>query len=109
MTVLEALRSLVKYPLDEGALKVVLIDRELCEYDEYCAELGKSKQFQGARADCYRELLDAPNITEGGLSISISEKAIIEKIANGIYAKIGEPLIGQDIDTKTPTVTAICE
>jgi hypothetical protein len=59
------------------------------------ATADKKKAFELAKADLYKELIAAANITEGGFSVSMTEKATLKDLANAIYSKYGEPLIAQ--------------
>lgn len=101
MTVFEALKAKVKYPLSDDFIKSILIERGLIGGDEYTQEVAKSNEFKGARADCYKELIDAINIGEGGMSISLSDKELILDMANSIYKEIGESQYGKEQSSVT--------
>ena len=107
MTTLEALKSFVKYPVDDTMLSIILRKRGLLESEEPTTEILSSTAFAGARADCYKELVDAPNLNEGGIGISLRDGKLLISLANDIYAKIGEPLI--HVDNKPPTIIATYE
>ena len=102
MTILEALKSKVKYPMTENFYLSILIDRGLKGEDDYTSNIANSNGFKGARADCLIELIDTPNVSEGGLSISLSDKASIILVANKLYREIGET----EYKTSQPKVTA---
>ena len=89
MTNLEALRADMLYPIADVKLGKALIDRGVSPTGEYSL-LAKSG-VELSRADLYTKLLTAPNISEGGVSISVSDKAVIMKVAASIYLKYGEP------------------
>jgi hypothetical protein len=88
MTNLEAIQSTVAgYPLSENTFKKALTDRGLLATDNYP---GKSKAFELATADVYSILATAANISEGGFSVSVSERSNFLKMADKIYGKWGE-------------------
>jgi hypothetical protein len=85
MTTLEAIKSTVAgYPLPDNSFIKVLLDRGLSATAEYS---GKTKAFELATADIYIVLVSSANVSEGGFSVSISEKANLTKMANAIYKK----------------------
>lgn len=92
MTILEALKAKVKYPMTTNFFLSILIDRGLSGDVEYTNDIATSKEFKEARADCLIELIDTPNISEGGVSISLSDKDSIILVANKLYGEIGEVL-----------------
>ena len=94
-TILEALRDEIHYPVRTGYLENRLIVRGLNK---------DGKDFRGCVADCLVGLVTSPNISEGGVSISQSDKTSILKIANSIYTSIGEDEV---TDEKEPTVTIV--
>lgn len=48
-----------------------------------------SKAFELATADLMIWLITAPNVKEGGYSLSISDKKTLKELASGIYSKHG--------------------
>lgn len=87
MTNLEALGYSVSVPVDNGRLSKILLDRGISLNGEYT---GVSTEMELASADLMVKLVTMPNISEGGYSISFSEKESMKKVANAIYAKYGE-------------------
>lgn len=87
MTNLEAIKGKLNYPLPDNSFILALNDRGLVETATYL----KSQAFDLAYADCITTLVTAPNVSEGGYSVSLSDKATLIKLANGIYAKYGQP------------------
>ena len=83
MTILEALKAKVSYPLTEDTLNLLLIQRELNNDDEFDASVAKSNAFQGAVAT-------VPNMSEGGMSVSFNDASRFISLANKIYKNIGE-------------------
>lgn len=103
MDVRTALSSSVSFPLSTGQVEVIAEDRDLKLSDEYTKALGKTPKFQLAKADMIRCLVTAPNVTEGGVSISIADRKTLIGIANGIYARFEpESMIQEAIPTVTP-------
>jgi hypothetical protein len=95
MTNLEALKAKVNYPLKDQAFEVALIDRELSPSSEYSPS--NKMAFELANADCLLVLVGSPNISEGGFSISLSDKASLRQMASAIYQKWGV------VDPSNPT------
>lgn len=89
MTNLEALRADILYPIADVKLGKALIDRGVSPTGDYSLLL--KSEVELSRADIYTKLLTAPNVSEGGVSISISDKTVIMKAAASIYLKYGEP------------------
>jgi len=88
MTVLEAIKSVVAgYPLSDDTFNRVLTDRGLTGADTYT---GKSQAFDLATADVYMTLISAASISEGGFSVSMTEKNSFRELANSIYLKYGD-------------------
>jgi hypothetical protein len=86
MTNLEALGGSVNYPVDETKLQKLLIDNGLNASDTYS---GITKSFELATAGLYVLLVTSANISEGGYSVSMTDKSNMIKLANGVYAKYG--------------------
>lgn len=104
MTILEALKSKVSYPLPDNFFQSVLIERCLSGGDEFTMEVAGSKEFDLAKADAWIALVTASQVQEGNYSISLTDKSNMIKLANTIYNKYGEPLYGETGEAK-PTVT----
>jgi hypothetical protein len=86
MTNLEAIKAKLNYPLSENAFILALQDRGLSTTDTYV----KSAAFDLAYADAITTLITAPNVTEGGFQVSMTDKTDLLRLANGIYIKNGE-------------------
>lgn len=100
-TIIQALRDEVQYPVSDGFLHNKLIKRGLSGEEIFTADVSSSKEYQGCVADALIGIITSPNISEGGVSISHSDKSIILNIANTIYRNIGE----QEVSEKQePTV-----
>lgn len=99
MTNLEAIQSVaIGYPIDANTFLRILLDRGLDAQSDYA---GKSKAFELAHADVLISLITAANMSEGGFSVSISEKSNFLKVASGLYEKHGEV---NPLADKQPTV-----
>jgi hypothetical protein len=85
MTNLEAIKGKVNYPLSENSFKVALQDRGLVDSATY----SDKKSLELTRADLCYILISSPNIIEGGYSISLTDKKMLAKVADGIFAKYG--------------------
>lgn len=87
MTNLEALKaSVAGYPLPDNTFQMVLLDRGITATDAYA---GINKAFELAKADVYSILSTAASISEGGFSVSVTEKGRFSEMANRIYSKYG--------------------
>ena len=85
MTNLEALKARLNYPLSDNSYILALSDRGLVSTATYADQ----RSLELSQADLIYILVTSPNITESGYSVSISDKASILKIADGIYQKYG--------------------
>lgn len=88
MTNLEAIGASVIYPVEEAKLNKALFDRDLTPTDQYTKE--NKKALDLACADLYGIMVTAPQISEGGFSLSLSDKSNLLKVASSIYVKYGE-------------------
>lgn len=89
-TILQALIDEVHYPFPIGMLENKLTCRRIDGESEFTPEVATSRAFKGVLADCLYALIEAPNISEADKSFSLSDKALILKKANALYAQIGE-------------------
>lgn len=90
-TVKQALLDEIHYPISDGFVSNKLLSRGLSEYEEISYEIIQSPMFRGAVADCLFSLIEAPNVSESGVSFSMSDKELILKKVNAIYSSLGEP------------------
>lgn len=87
MTKKEALNSLILYPVSDNLLEKILIDNGLISSDTYT--MTDKSDIELCMAFLYKNLVTAPNFSQGSLSFSnIDINAMIE-IANGIFKKNG--------------------
>lgn len=105
MTALEALKNSVGYAVSIKAIEAIAIERGFDVLDSvFTSDIAQSKSYQLCKADILRYLTTTANISEGGVSISMTEKDLLKNTANAIYSQYGEPLIGI---AHTPTVQYI--
>ena len=90
MTILEAFKSKVAYPLGEDTLNSLLITRGLDGGEEFTALVSSSKSFKGTVADLYLHLATVPNVSEGGMSISYNDKQTFLSLYRALKKEIGE-------------------
>lgn len=95
MTILEALKSRVHYPLSDNTFQSIITFRGLVSADNFTKEIANSNSYKGALADLLYEIVIVPNISEGGVSISYSDKKVILDRANSLYLEIGEQTKGE--------------
>lgn len=89
-TIAQALKDEIEYPLKDGKIENKLMGRRLDGNEEMTVEIYNSPMFKGAVADCLVSLIEAPNLSESDISISLSDRKLILKMANSIYTAIGE-------------------
>lgn len=95
-TVIDALKAQVQYPLPTNFFLTVMVKRGL-DGDSNCTkETLDSVAFKGAHADCIRQILLYPgSISEGGMSISKTDRKSLLDMANRLYREIGEEPIDE--------------
>lgn len=102
-TICEALIDEIHYPIGRGFIENVLIARGLeCDV-EFDMDVASSMSYKGAIADCLRSLLFSVNFSEADKSVgslSSEDKTRILRMANSIYASIGEEPIEYDLKPK---------
>lgn len=89
-TVKQALLDEIHYPISDGFVENKLIARQISGCDIFTYEVANSSNFRGAVADCLFSLIEAPNVSESGVSFSMSDKELILRKVNSIYSSIGE-------------------
>jgi hypothetical protein len=78
MTIKEALISVLQVSMPDGSIEKALTDNGLTSSDEYAAS--KAKAIDECAIELLHGLLSAPNISEGGYSISYDRNAVKERI-----------------------------
>lgn len=97
LTILSALKAQVQYPLSEDFFVATLIKRGFDGGSECTKETLGSPEFIGAHADCIKQLLTYPNsISEGGMSISRTDRESLMSLAKKLYKSIGEDAVGEN-------------
>lgn len=96
MTNLEALKFKINYPLQEGSFSLALIEADIDPSLEF--NKVNSKALDIAASGLILQILTSPNISEGGYSISISDKEALLKLRSMLLAKWDLP------DTEASTI-----
>ena len=65
----------------------ILLKRGLRGQKEATTEILNSKEFELSVADLYKWVATTPNISEGGYSVSVSDKSTYLALAEKLYAK----------------------
>lgn len=86
MTYLEALKGKLNFPLSDNSFILALTDRGLTESATYA----KCAAFDLAYADAIMTVITSPNVSEGGYSITLTERSNLLKLAEAMYAKHGQ-------------------
>ena len=88
MTNLEAIKAKLNYPLSDNSFILALVNRGLDSASVY--SVSNLRLLELSQADLIVSLVSAPNVTEGGYQVSISDRKSLESVANGIYSKYDE-------------------
>lgn len=90
MTILEALKAKVNYPLADNNAEVSLLTRGIADTSEdFTGEIGVSKAFELAYADMLKFVCTMVNLSQGGSVTLPSNHDNMKAIANRIYIKYG--------------------
>lgn len=89
MTILEAIKESVGYPVPDKRAEMALLKRGLTKTEDATEAVLNSKNFELATADLMFWMVTAANVSEGGYSLSVADKSAIKDIASGIYSKWG--------------------
>lgn len=87
MTILEAIKEAIGYPISDNRAEMTLTKRGLSKTATATQAVLTGKAFELATADLMIWLITAPNVSEGGYSLSVSDKSTLKSIASGIYSK----------------------
>lgn len=92
MTVLDGLKGINDYPIKSATFNSVATKRGLTLTGELTSAIMDSEPYELATADIYVYLVYAPNISQGGVSVSFNEeqRENFLTMANTIYAKWSE-------------------
>lgn len=72
MTVVQSLRSLSAYPIPLSTVIEIAESTGMCHDTEMQPEIRQSREFRKAQALVYIFLSEAPNVTQNGISFSLS-------------------------------------
>lgn len=89
MTILEAIKESVGYPISDNRAQMTLVKRGLTGSNEATQDVLNGRAFELATADLIMWMVTAPNVSEGGYSISVADRKSMKDIASGIYSKYG--------------------
>lgn len=89
----------VSFPISDAQAGVIAVRRGLDLEADFTKAIGDSGAFLLSMADCIRMVVIAPNVSEGGVSISYGDRKVMLSLANSIYSKFGEPLIQESNPT----------
>jgi len=103
MTIEQAIRNSFSFPINGDLVETIAIERGLTPGEVFDREVSLSKEFRLTKADIICRTLLAPNVSEGGVSISWSDRRLFLGMANAVYSEYGEPLV-QEL---TPTVETL--
>lgn len=91
MTVSEALKLSVSYPLDAKAIEKIAIERNLEGNATFSQSIAQSREYRLAQADVYMFAATAHNFSEADLSVSANGLlAQLIKKAQAIYSELGD-------------------
>lgn len=90
-TIKQALKGVTNYPVQDDTLQGIALCRGLSLESEATAEVLNSESYALATADIYSWLAIAPNVSEGGVSFSFTqrEKETFRSVARSIYQTYG--------------------
>lgn len=94
MKIIDALINSVNYPLSENNVLPICLKRNLDPDSELSGVVANSKEYELAYADCLRFVVTMVNLSQGGGSVQQASTEQLQGMANTIYAKYGELLIG---------------
>lgn len=89
MTILEAIKESIGYPISEKMAEMTLLKRGMNKTDEATETVLNSKNFELATADLMFWMITVTNFSENGISLSVTDKSTLKELASGIYAKHG--------------------
>lgn len=87
MTILEALKSINPYPIQDNTIIKICLDRGLEWTDEYIGTLNGIEPFDLATADIYTYLYSAPSLREQEISLTVADRDNYYKLAFVLYGK----------------------
>lgn len=101
ITIKSALRGKINFPLSEETIGTALIEAELDGDAVYTKS--RTKEVEICAAGLILVVCTSGNVSEGGYSLSLSDKESLLKVRRGYLSKWGEP----DLDPERPKVSAV--
>lgn len=100
MTLAESLRSLSGYPIPAAVIGRIAAARGVESGWEACASAMSEPSYRLAVADVYAWLSVAPDVSQGGISYSLSaeDKARFRSMSGAIYGELGDEVSGGTLD-----------
>lgn len=92
MTIQQSLKSINAYPIPQLTIQEIAETRGLTISVEATADERKKDAYRLAKADLFKWLSKAPNVSQAGITYSFSEaeRRRMESQANSIYKDCGE-------------------
>ena len=100
-----ALRNCIAYPFSTEQVELAATKRGLTLTDVFTKEIGETKAFKLASADLIKKVILSPNISQGGVSLSYSDRKALIADVNRTYRANGE--LDEVISEGDPTVRPI--
>lgn len=93
MTITEALKHSTGYPVPDSVLNDISQARGLAPQQEVTASVQASDEFRLANADVAMWVSFAPNISEGGVNVSLldTDRRALRDNANRVYGGLNDP------------------
>ena len=91
MTIAKAISSEVGFRLTDETIEVICIKRGLTPTHEFNRSVDM-RAFNLCVADTIKHALTMPNVSEGGVSISMPDRDKMVGVVNSIYSRYDEPL-----------------
>lgn len=90
MTILDALKSVTNYPIQDNTIEKICVIRGLVSSTTLTLEIAKSEAYELAEADIYLFLYTAPSVSEQEVSFNMQDRNSFLSLANKIYSKYGD-------------------
>jgi hypothetical protein len=101
LTIKSALKGKINFPLSEETLETALIEADLDGDSVYTKS--RAKEVDICAAGLILVVCTSGNVSEGGYSLSLSDKESLLKVRRSYLYKWGEP----DMDPERPKVSAV--
>lgn len=96
MTIYNTLAAISAYPIPRSAIENALDEAGLAGADDCTKEVRNSSPYKRAKATLYIFLATAPNISQNGISYSLTDadKDMYRRMANNLLEETGEVATG---------------